>query len=301
MSYILRRRRLGRTSAREIARESTTNLKVYRNDGKAYNHATNKYTTAALPSDAEYVFRWGCTSSVPGNPTIVNTSAAIHTVADKAQFRMDTAALGIAPKSWRSYHDLEGSEDHLTEYTKLVVRRSTHHQGLFLHVATNEQELKAACNRYGEGNYYISEYIAKVAEYRVCFVSGRVAWVAKKTPADPNAVAWNVAQGGRFDNVAWGDWPLKAIKVSKQAFDLSGLDFGGVDVMVDNAGEVFVLEINSAPSLTSPYRQSCMTKCFDYIVQNGKAAIPLVESLGNYKKFIHPALTAEALVLAQAA
>jgi hypothetical protein len=78
---------------------------------------------------------------------------------------------------------------------------------------------------------------------------------------------------------------------------LSSLDFGAVDVMVDANGRPYVLEINSAPSQTSPYRQECMAKAFDYIVRNGKDSIPIIPERGGYKKFIHVALTPEAIVV----
>ena len=130
------------------------------------------------------------------------------------------------------------------------------------------------------------------------FVQGRVVWVAEKTPDDPSDIAWNVARGGRFDNVRWGDWPLRAVRVSREAFLLSRLDFGAVDVMVDAEGECYVLEINSAPSQTSPYRQKCMAKAFDYIMRNeNKERIPVTEARGGWKKFIHPALSDEAILI----
>jgi hypothetical protein len=291
VSYILRRRKLGRTSAREIARGSSQGIVVYRNDGRKYNHVTNKYERipGGLPHQVDYVFRWGCTSVVNGNGQVVNKSAAISAVGDKRAFRKMTADAGLAPKTWLSVNE-EGI------VYPVVLRRSTHAQGRNLHVCNNIQELRSAAARYGEGNYYISALIQKVSEYRVAVVSGRVCWVAKKTPSNPNAVAWNVAQGGRFDNVPWSDWPLKAVKVAIQAFKMTELDFGGVDVMLDAQGNVFVLEINSAPSQTSPYRQSCFTKCFDYIVQFGKDHIPLTEEPGGWKKFIHPALSNEAIL-----
>jgi D-alanine-D-alanine ligase-like ATP-grasp enzyme len=81
-----------------------------------------------------------------------------------------------------------------------------------------------------------------------------------------------------------------------EAFELSDLDFGGVDVMTDADGNAYVIEINSAPSLTSEYRQQCMAKCFDYIAEHGKARIPRVEQRGDWKKFIHPSLSERALV-----
>ena len=68
------------------------------------------------------------------------------------------------------------------------------------------------------------------------------------------------------------------------------LDFGGVDVMVDAGGNCYVLEINSAPSHTSPYRQQCTAKALDWMVQRGKVRLPLIEARGGYKKFIHPSI-----------
>ena len=76
---------------------------------------------------------------------------------------------------------------------------------------------------------------------------------------------------------------------------MSGLDFGGVDVMVDADGKAYVLEINSAPSLTSPYRQECMAKCFDYIVENGKGMIGVKDD-EDWKDFVHPAVCDKARV-----
>jgi len=125
-------------------------------------------------------------------------------------------------------------------------------------------------------------------------VSGRAVCVARKHPGNPNQVAWNVFQGGRFENVRWDEWPLKAVKNSIAAFNLSGLDFGGVDVMVDREGETYILEINAAPSLTSPYRQECFAKAFDYILEHGKQTIPLQAAKGGYTKFIHPAINQNA-------
>ena len=294
MHYILRRRKLGRTSAREIARNSAEGIVCYRNDGKFYDHDLNRYRyTGGLPETDGYVFRWGCTSEVPGNPKIVNKVAAIQKVNAKHTFRKILADEGLAPKTWLNYSDVP--DNIIDSIIPVVVRRSYHAQGRNLHICRGLDEIGLACERYGSGNYYISELINKIAEYRVCVISGRVAWVAKKTPGNPHQVAWNVAQGGRFDNVSWTEWPLRVIKTAVKAFALSDLDFGGVDIMVDADGKCYVLEINSAMSLTSPYRQQCTAKCFDYIIQNGRDVIPLVDQLGDWKKFIHPALTEAAL------
>jgi glutathione synthase/RimK-type ligase-like ATP-grasp enzyme len=280
-AVIFRRRKLGRTSAREISRYSKENILNVRNDQR-------------FPPNIDIVFRWGCTSNLPAGVTVVNTAEAIHQVSDKSSFRKLTADAGLAPKTWLSFQDWH-DETVGGVQKKVVVRRATHHQGRFLDLCEYYEELISACAKYDEGNYYISEYIPKVAEYRVFIVSGRVVWVAQKTPGNPDDVAWNVARGGRFDNVRWDDWPLKAVRVAREAFLLSSLDFGGVDVMVDAEGNAYVLEINSAPSQTSPYRQECTAKAFDYIVRHGKERIDVTKERGGYRKFIHPCLTNEAI------
>lgn len=269
-AIILRRRKLGRTSAREIAGFSRTGIRHIRND-------------QPFPAGTDLVFRWGCTSDVPTR-NVVNTAEAIHRVANKSAFRQTLEQIQPHWPAWTNARDVR---------FPAVVRPAAHHQGRKLFVAGEEHGLNVAIRHCGHG-WYAAPLINKTAEYRVTIVQGRVCWVASKTPADRNTVAWNVAQGGTFNNVRWDDWPLKACKVAIQAFELSGLDFGAVDIMEDADGQVYVLEINSAPSQTSPYRQECMAKCFDWIVQHGKATIPLIEAKGGYLKFIHPALTDKA-------
>ena len=274
MNYILRRRKLGLTSCREISKLSGEGVQFFRNDRE-------------LPANADYVFRWGCTSNVPGNPKIVNKAAAIHEVNDKLEFRKVLDENELSPATWFNVDDPEITYP-------CVVRKDKHAQGRNMHLCQNKAELVAACRRYVR--YYITEYVEKAEEFRVAVVSGRAVWVAQKTPGDPNALAWNVAKGGRFDNVRWNDWPLKVVRKAVEAFNLTTLDFGGVDVMVGKDGSVTILEINSAPSLTSPYRQQCMAKAFDYIIKHGRDRIPLIEEKGGYLKFIHPAVEPKAKI-----
>lgn len=274
-AVILRRRKLGHTSCRGISDKSQTGISVIRNDHP-------------IPANVDLVFRWGTTSNIPIR-NVVNNAEAIHRVNNKAGFRGILDEHDLCPPTWFDFREITDRQ------YPVVVRPHTHSRGLNLYVCNNMGELLTACEACGEG-YYISRLINKVAEYRVFVVQGRVACVAQKTPGNPDDVAWNVARGGRFDNVTWGDWPLKAVRKAIEAHLLSGLDFSGVDVMVDGDGECYILELNSAPSLTSDYRQQCMTKCFDYIVEHGKEIIPLIQERGGYRKFIHPAVCDNAIL-----
>lgn len=274
MNILLRKRRLGNGSCRGIQAVSTTGLTMVRND-------------APFPDGTEWVFRWGCTSNVPSEAKVVNTAASIHWCSDKRGGRLAMQEAGVSvPKTWGDPAPFELEARYGTQY---IVRPVTHAQGRNLFVG-GWQDSVTAWHSFGGG--YISELINKVAEYRVMVVCGRVAWVAQKTPGNPEDVAWNVAQGGRFDNVRWSDWPRAVIEQALKAANVSGTDFCGVDVMVDGEGTAYVLEVNSAPSQTSPYRQSCVAKAFDYIVLNGKDHFPMPDKFG-WKSVIHPALVQE--------
>jgi len=246
----------------------------------------------AVPEDTDLLFRWGCTSNVPVlGVSIVNTAAAIHLVSDKVTFRKKLDESGLCPPTFVSGERIPDD----TLAAGMVVRPRHHSRGRNLFFVHDRLELSQAVAKCGEG-WYASPYIKKIAEYRVFVVQGRAVAVANKIPNDAMAIAWNVAQGGAFENVRWKDWPLKAVRIAIEGFNLSGLDFGGVDVMIDGEGAVYILEINSAPSLTSDYRQTCMAKAFDWIVEHGKVKIPLSKELGGYRKFIHPAVCERAEV-----
>jgi ribosomal protein S6--L-glutamate ligase len=225
---------------------------------------------------------------------VVNKSEAIHRVSDKRGFRMILNEKGLCPYTSFSLQDWAQNADW---DTPAVVRTAVHAQGRGLWYCKNFYYVQGVIDKYfaNNPNYYINEFIPKVAEYRVFVVSGRVAWVAKKTPGNPDDVAWNVNQGGRFDNVRWGDWPLSVCHAAIKAFHLTGLDFSGIDVMEDADGKAYVLEANSAPSQTSPYRQQCTAKAFQWIVDHGRDMIPLGGE-GKYLPIIHPALDDKAII-----
>lgn len=282
-AVILRRRKLGRGSARGIQQFSTNGLVQVRNWADDF------------PEGRLTVFRWGCTSNVPEGSVVVNEAKAIHWCSDKKQGRLDMQEAGVPVPETFPYDPewMEGNEFLETtaeeRAVRWVARPSRHAQGRNLFVG-NFYQCQGWLDSFGGG--YISRLINKVAEYRVFVCQNRVVWVARKTPGNPDQVAWNVAQGGRFDNVRWGDWPMPVIKAALAAAKVSGTDFCGVDVMVDAEGLPYVLEVNSAPSQTSEYRQRCVAKAFDYIIDNGKAHFPDVADgpRRTYKSYIHPAV-----------
>lgn len=270
MVYIIRRRRLGKTSTKNISALSKYDIPVILND------------TDEQPDGHEICIRWGCTSNIKA-PRTVNSAKAIHRVNNKKDFRLYLQAEGVSvPRTYSNLHDVQAYG-----IPPFIVRPRHHAQGRQLWVCNTYRETVKATQRAGEG-WYASEIVNKTHEYRIFVMQGMVVCVAEKTPGNPDDIAWNVAKGGRFDNVRWDKWPIKACKLAIQAFDLSRLDFSGVDIMLDKEG-AYVVELNSAPSLTSPYRQACMASGLDFKLDHMDEKLKVGHGDG-WRDVIHPAI-----------
>jgi hypothetical protein len=291
---ILRRPRLGMGSVRGLKHWGNGRIDWVRNDRMHRKDWSN----------VTHVVRWGCTSTVPGNFSIINTASAIHRTADKAGFRRsfqnDQPIFSIP-----SFGDGWG-----TPILPCVVRPRTHSRGLNLFPCYSVTDLMSAIDACGEG-WYGGELIPKEEEYRIYVVGGRAAAVARKVVEDKSVIAWNRAQGQcEFNNVRWGQWPLLAVKAGIDAVNHLGLDFGGADIMVDKEGRPYVLEVNSAPSLPlhdhqsgyrrftrndiasrATYRQQCFANALIYTVSEGHTP---TGDLNNWRDAISPGVSEEA-------
>ena len=244
-----------------------------------------------ISREDDWLVRWGCTVEVgmPAERTL-NTSEAIHWCNNKRLGRLAMQEAGVPVPLTMDVDDFYRWNGPANK--QWVARPARHAQGRNL-VCGNYNRILPFLSTTLYRTGYVSELINKVAEYRVFVVQNRVAWVVQKTPGNPYNVAWNVAQGGRFDNVRWSDWNTKVLDAALKAAKVSGTDFCGVDVMVDAEGNPYVLEVNSAPSQTSPYRQQCVAKAFHYIFSTGSKS-PFEDVNWNprrtWKSYIHPAV-----------
>lgn len=273
---VLRRRKLGHTSCMAIKQFSKSGIVVVRND---------KLQGLEKP---DLLVRWGCTSELDSTNTL-NKAKAITLANNKILCRQLFLEKGIStPALYESFTEV---------VYPCVVRPTNHSQGKEFHYCENLVELyKAIDTIKNKGkDYYISQYIPKQREFGVFVFNDRVTSVIEKMPKDENAKeahAWNVAQGTHtFENANWSDWNVDVCKVGLQAIKAVGLDFGRVDVIVDEDGKPYVLEVNSAHSLTSEYRQEVFAKCLDYYIENGKVKNELdFGNISSYKGLIHPVL-----------
>lgn len=239
-------------------------------------------------ADGHLIFRWGCTSTTK-RAEIFNYASNIHRITNKPGFRKHLIDNGVqCPETFFSKEDahfflLANHE------ARLIGRKEYHAQGRNAKIINDKYDLSR-----DNSSAYWSEILDKQQEFRVFCVNGRVACVAEKIPEDKSVILWNRARtGAPFINVRWGNWSMDVIKEALKVHQLSELHHEGVDIMLVD-GRPYVLETNSAPSLTSEYRHKCFAKAFyDTIIKikNDEFEVfPMPTRFRNWKDVIHPSV-----------
>lgn len=300
---VIRRRNLGRSSAKafsQLLEQEGIQSVVWRND-RSFQRALRR-----LGSGDYAVLRWGCTASTPLHTTTgysasglsLNKSTGIHTVNNKVGFLQTLTRLenqtGLLPLVVLGGTSSTQTETFATvQSQQWVVRPATHSQGRNLRVLTTGQMLSVGQSMTFNG--YARPLVNKSAEYRVFVVNGKAVNVVKKTPSNSSAVAWNVAQGGRFDNVRWGDWPINVVDLACRIAPHTGLNITGIDIMVDHDDNAWFIEANSAPTLpynsdgSFTYRQKCVAKALAYTLKENSEMFPYQQG-ETWRDYVHPAI-----------
>lgn len=299
MNLLLRRNKSGLETLRKI-RLSSSNPRMYdiMNDQHLRINPRVRYN---------YLINWAYVRDVPNGFTrVLNNPRNVGISSSKGTFRKKLYDNGLTMRTWNvtNRDNVPAIVDSFEVGKEYIIRPQSHYGGknmftIKYQTEANELLKYTLANRYFNmfgGNYYISEYINKDKEFRVFVLDGRIVFVVEKIVEDTTAKAWNVEQGGRFENVRFGSWNLEVCRKAIDAIKLAGLDFGAVDVM-SKGDEVYVLEVNTSPHITADYWSSCVAKAFDYTINNGVME-PFNINMDNakWRNFVHPALSDEAIL-----
>lgn len=233
-----------------------------------------------LPTSVKGVLvRWG--SRWHGVADVeINSAESVRIARDKRESRK--ILVDLCPETWLRSDDVE---------TPCVIRPRRHHGGAKFYVCRSGSDVRSAIRACGLG-WYGSELITKTREFRVFILQGRVVCVSERFPAKKTDVAWNLAMGGRLINIARAGWDTKAVVAAIRATKLIGLDWGAVDVAIDENGKPIVFEVNTAPGLRNPYTIHQIAKALRWIGNNSRTKIAEVGGK-QWRDLIHPALVKE--------
>lgn len=110
-------------------------------------------------------------------------------------------------------------------------------------------------NNYVSGDLYGTVPIDRAREFRVHIFDGKTIGVYEKLPHDENQ-AYCKNDNCDFKRLDMSDEETRNTLIgvrpmARAAVEALGLVFGGADVIISKTGEIYVNEVNSAPSLNS--------------------------------------------------
>lgn len=97
-------------------------------------------------------------------------------------------------------------------------------------------------------NHIVQEFIDKQREFRAMMVGGSMAFFMEKHPPTNGDFRWNEHRGAQWTNVPEDNNLRRNVKrLGKKALKALEYDFGAMDVIMDAAGNLYCLEVNSRP------------------------------------------------------
>lgn len=215
------------------------------------------------------VARWGSRSPIQTDNTSVvyNRNEQVANTNSKGKCRKMLRDSNILiPKTY-----LVGEDMGDMKYP--VLGRPEHHgQGRHAFICKDAKEMQDATKK---GCTYFSEIYPKNREIRVhCFMGKILAITEKPRPKD-DKILWNRAQNDEpFTVLDRKDWPMHACQLALQACEVMGLDYSGVDVMLDAGKDhppSVICELNAAPTIiNSPYVLEKYTSAFKWLFGSDK-------------------------------
>lgn len=195
--------------------------------------------TEGPSSRPEKIIRWGNRGDSRFNASgaVLNTKSALSNAGNKqrALELMAGAHINVPPAVDRFAGEL------------IIGRTDSHMQGRGAFLITSQRDFDLAKNNLGCSHFM--KYIPTKREYRVHVFKGEIIAKSEKRMTD-HATSLHI----RNYETGWVFHYLDGISpelehIAKMAVSCLGLDFGAVDIIESINGNLYVLEVNSAPSL----------------------------------------------------
>lgn len=179
---------------------------------------------------------------------VYNDGRAVERTVDKAftSFVLQQAGISM-PSTWvfaNREQAMQTAIQQLLDGHHLVFKPLFGSQGEGLQLVSDIDQLNTIAAH--NGVYYFQHFISAVAsdyfDWRVFVVNGKAVAAAKR-----RGTHWlnNVAQGGTCEPVLLN---ANLNQLAEQAVKLLDMDYGGVDIITDAKGRLYVLEVNSVPA-----------------------------------------------------
>lgn len=224
--------------------------------GKELKKALNIPGGTSDPGERQNkLIRWGNRSSIRFTPrAVLNNNEACGKAADKR-----VALQFLSQNNIKTVPLVDRFTGEL-----LVGRPDSHMQGQDFFLISSERDFRLAKEHLGCTHF--TTYIPCDREYRVHVFRGQVIARSEKRMGD-NATSLTVRNfetGWIFHNV--DSLPAEIETLALNAFQSMGLDFGACDIMKSINGNIYILEINTAPSLVKEQEDGTVERMSNFNV-----------------------------------
>lgn len=187
--------------------------------------------------NGDIVVNWGMPQNKLPNVMYLNPIEAVSIASNKLQTLSTLSMRGVsAPRWWINKADIPDNVDKLMARTLLSA-----HSGQGIVAGTKEEVPNAPL---------YTEYIKKVAEYRVIVVANEAIDIKCKMKkrdfeGERSEEVWNLSNGYVFARNS-STFHFKLPSLAVEALKALGLCYGAVDIIEDSEGRLYVLEVNTA-------------------------------------------------------
>lgn len=186
------------------------------------------------------LINWGCTQVPQRYTNILNKPEAIQVCANKTLTYDKLKEAEVPTIKWTL-----SKEEALAFGFPLLYRKNFLSKGLGIKIVENAQDMPLVV---GE-TYFFSKFYKSLSEYRVHVFRDKLVGWSKKTPNEGAVSPIRSHNNGYRFSLRTDDIQPQLLEKAVKAVKAVGLDFGAVDVLLDDKNRYRVLEVNSAPGL----------------------------------------------------
>ena len=179
--------------------------------------------------------------------SVYNDGKAIERTVDKAMTSFLLLQNGVnTPKTWvcesRNLAHQIMAHEIITANSQLVIKPLFGSQGQGVRLVEN---LPLPGDKFVDGVFYLQSFVKATHDYRVFVVNNQAVAAMQRT-----GETWlhNVAQGAKCENILDKSAEADVLTIALQAASVLDIAYCGVDVIRDENGKLFILEVNSIPA-----------------------------------------------------
>lgn len=200
--------------------------------------------------------RYGNSTTMARGNILINSQESVKSAADKPTCRARLLRNHVpCPAVWASsWNRTTGRPEIIPEFPATfghgeayIARPRYHSRGQDFNIVRSEAEAKAFILR----GYYLQEIVKKATEFRLFMFNSKIMEASQKVQARANAdmMIRNHRRGWNFMHIPVANLSVPLKDACRKASNAIDINFCAIDCCLDEAGNPWILEINSAPGL----------------------------------------------------